>query len=176
MAQMTQISFQPALDPFHATFRLLRLWPLLNQHGPLHFNTVRILDFVLLFPFYIRGIRLATKHQKHKKLSEKYPQLRPYGQLPDPRVLFERMEPMQTAAIQTVMSHGMLDEKAWKQGEVSPIGNEVPQSITRRVAELNEQQLELMGFLKVLATEYELTGDSGLKARTGLLDHRYDAI
>src|SRR5229473_1533980 len=160
VAQMSQLVFQPALDALHAAFRLLRLRPILNgQH--LSRDHVRILDFYLIFPFRIRAIRLAPTHQKFKKLAEKYAYLTPYGEQPDGPLLFQRMEPMQTAAL--------------KSDAVEPTAQPVPHEIAVRTEILNAEQADLIEFLSLLASDYELSGDNGLKARTGLLEHRYDA-
>jgi hypothetical protein len=52
VAHVIQLTYQAAFDPFHAIFRLLRLWSILKRR-PLPHDTVRILDFYLLFPFRI---------------------------------------------------------------------------------------------------------------------------
>jgi hypothetical protein len=175
VAQMSQLVFQPALDAFHAMFRLLRLRPILNvQH--LSRDHVRILDFYLIFPFRIRTIRLAPTHQKFKKLAEKYAYLTPYGEQPDAPLLFRRMEPMQTAALETLAARSYIDLTALKSDEVEPTAQLVPREIAVRTEILNAEQADLIEFLRLLASDYELSGDNGLKARTGLLEHRYDAV
>src|SRR5262249_55290164 len=71
VASMIQLTYEPALDPYHTTFRFLRLRPVIAQHGPLHRDHARILDFYQLFPFRIAEIRLTPKHRKFRKLAEK---------------------------------------------------------------------------------------------------------
>jgi hypothetical protein len=51
----------------------------------------------------------------------------------------------------------------------------LPPALAERIAALNEADAELLGALRVLATEYPLEGVDGLKHRTGLLEYRYDA-
>jgi hypothetical protein len=176
MAQMSQLVFQPALDPFHAVFRFLRLFPLLKSADQLPQDHVRILDFYLLFPFRIREIRLAPEHQRYKRLSDKYADLKPYGEQPDAPLLFGRMEPMQTAALETLASRGFLDIRAFQSDEVRPTSLAVPDELASRVFSLNDQQSDLLEFLTTLATNYELSGKDGLKARSQLLEYRYDAV
>ena len=83
---------------------------------------------------------------------------------------------MQVAGIETLVSNSMIDYKAWHQKELVPTENSVPPVISHRVNQINEQQADLMEFLELLVLEYELTGNNGLKSRTGLLEYRYDAI
>jgi hypothetical protein len=176
VAQVTQITFQAALDPFHSMFRLLRLRELIKQFGALPRDQARILDFYLLFPFRVRDIRLAPKHQRYKKLAEKYAHLTPYGEQPDAPALFNRMEPIQAAALETLASRHFINPIKLARGEVDSTNQLAPNGVMKRIEELNAQQGDLMEFLGVLASDYALLGDQGLKARTGLLEHRYDAV
>nr|WIE92217.1 hypothetical protein P9270_003170 [Mesorhizobium sp. WSM4875] len=176
LAQMTQISFQPAFDAFHAVFRFLRLRTIVEAIGPLPYEKLRIMDFYVLFPHKIKDIRLTQKHQKFKRLSEKYSYMKPYGELPESRLLLERMGPMQIAAVQTLAAHRLVSSRALEQEEVRATETAVPPQLAERVTQLNNSQSDLIEFLTVLASEYQLSGDNGLKARTGLMEHRYDAI
>jgi hypothetical protein len=173
---MTQLVFQPALDPFHAVFRFLRLWPISKAVGSLLIDHVRILDFYLLFPFRIRAIRLAPDHQHFKKLAETYGHLTPYGEQPDASLLFERMRPMQLAALETMATENYLDEEAFLGGTFQATDQKIPEGVLSRIQELNADQADLMIFLQVLAKDYLLSGQNGLKARTELMEYRYDAV
>jgi hypothetical protein len=175
VAQMSQLVFQPALDPFHAVFRFLRLFPIVAS-AALSRDHARILDYYLLFPFRIRSMRLAPAHQKFKRLSETYAHLKPYGEQPDGPLIFERMEPMQTAALETLASRGFLDLKALQSDEIKATTKVIPDELAARVHALNSQQSDLLEFLVVLAQNYDLSGKDGLKARSELLEYRYDAV
>lgn len=171
---MSQLTFQPALDPFHAIFRMLRLLAAIRQ--PILQDHLRIIDFYLLFPFRIRLLRLMTKHQKYKKLADKYEHLTPYGEQPDAPLLLKRMEPMQLAALETLASRSYINTSALTSDLVKRTEREIPVEIAERADELNKNQSDLIEFLRLLAAEYELSGDNGLKARSGLLEYRYDTI
>jgi hypothetical protein len=171
---VSQLTFQPALDPFHAIFRIFRLLQAVNQPAPL--DLTRILDFYLLFPFRIRSLRLAPKHQKYKKLSEKYAHLTPYGEQPEPVLLLKRMQPMQLAALETLASKSYINPSAWASELVQKTERTPPSEIESRAEEQNKQQSDLIEFLQLLAAEYDISGDNGLKARSGLLEYRYDTL
>jgi hypothetical protein len=173
---MIRLTFEPAFDPFHTIFRLLRLRTIIAKTGPLPRDHVRILDFFLLFPFRIASIRLAPHHRRYRKLASKYEAAKPYGEQPDDRLLFNRMEPIQVAALDTLSSHNLTDSDQWKLGEVRATAVLIPNPIAARVEQTNAADAELIEFLGVLASEYELSGVNGLKGRTGLLEYRYDAI
>ena len=172
---MIQLSYQPAFDPFHAVFRLLRLRETVLNGGPLHENHLKILDFYLLFPFRICGIRLRRGHRKFRRLATQYAAAKPYGDQPEDRVLFGRMNTMQTVALDTMSAKRLIDSKKYDLGTVVRTDTIIPDDLAVRVNEANMEGLDLVKFLGVLAREYELLGNDGLKSRSGLMEHRYDA-
>lgn len=172
---MIQLSYQAALDPFHALFRLLRLWPILSK-GPLPHETTRILDFYLLFPFRIGEIRIAKPHMRYKRIAKTYAHTKPYGEQPEGRAILNRMEPIQNAALNTLAANGLIDANRLLLGEVRITDAPIPDDIAPRVNAANDSQADLMEFLGVLASDYKLLGPDGLKDRTGLLEYRYDPV
>ena len=90
---MIRLTYEPAFDAFHAAFRASRIRPILRKDKPLHRDHVRIVDFYQLFPHRIKGIRLMPKHRKFHRLAEQYESRQPYGEQPDDKALFDRMEP-----------------------------------------------------------------------------------
>jgi hypothetical protein len=175
VAQMSQLIFQPALDPYHAMFRLFRLFPILKGTA-LPRDHVRILDFYLLFPFLISTIRLSREGQHFKKLARKYANLKPYGHQPEGPLLFERMDAMQNAAFDTLAFNSFLKKESLAADRVVVADKMLPIDVSQRVIELNDDQSDLLEFLQSLAKEYSLLGENGLKARTGLKEYRYDAV
>jgi hypothetical protein len=173
---MIQISYQPAFDPFHAIYRLLRLRPVISASGPLRRDHVRLLDFYLTFPFRIDAIRLLPKHRRYKNLASLYANAKPYGDQPDDVMLFGRMEPIQTVALETLASNHILDEAELRADMVTPTDADIPKELSQRITIANTNDDVLIEFLKALASEYELSGQNGLKSRTGLLEYRYDAL
>lgn len=172
---MMQLTFQPAYDSYHAIFRLFRLRNILESTRAYR-DTARILDFYLLFPFRIDEIRLSPKHRGYRKLASTYSNIQPYGGLPESIIVFERMAPMQQAASETLKIQGFLDNHSFDQGIVSWTDKQASLTLTLRVDEQNKRQDDLLTFLAILATEYPLLGESGLKARTGLIEYRYDPV
>jgi hypothetical protein len=173
---MIQLTYEPALDPFHAVYRVLRLRSIIANCGPLPRDHVRILDFYQLFPFCIDHIRLARQHRRFRKLASDYKAAAPYGDQPEDRILFNRMEPMQIAALETLATHGLIDPEQWNIGEVRTTESRIPEALAGRIEAANEHDRELHAFLSVLASEYNLTGVNGLKDRTGLMEYRHDAV
>lgn len=172
---MIQLTYQPAFDPFHAVFRFLRLRDTVLQQTELPRDHLRILDFYLMFPFRSGDIRLMPRHRRFKKLAQVYGSARPYGDIPDDRILFNRMSPIQGAALDTLAKKNLVAPERYKLGLVASTADAIPDPLHVKVTETNEQQNDLLEFLVALATEYPLLGPDGLKDRSGLMDHAYDA-
>jgi hypothetical protein len=173
---MIQLSYQPAFDPFNAVYRILRPLPTIRRHGPLHRDQVRILDYYLLFPNRLAAIRMLPQHRGSKRLALRYEATKPYGEQPDDRTLFERMEPMQAAALQTLAEHNIVDPAELEIGLIKVADAPLAPELDQRIAAANKKDAELIAFLGVLASEYPLAGPNGLKDRTALLEFRYDTV
>lgn len=173
---MIQITFQPALDPFHAVFRLMRLFPIIESCGGLTYEQVRVLDFYLLFPFRADEIRLLPNHRRFKKLTKATEYLKPYGELPDSIVLFERMAPIQMVAAQTLSERKYFYGEEFARGVIKCTSHLIPVELKDRIEKLNAEQENVIEFLHLLAAEYSASGKDGLKSRTGLIEYRYDKV
>jgi hypothetical protein len=173
---MMQLTYQPAFDPYHTAYRLLRLREFVLQKRSLHEDQIKILDFYLLFPFRIEGLRLSPTHRKYRKLSSHYSGMKPYGELPDDRILFGRMGPLQIAALDTLAVKGLINGEFYETGTIAKTAEELHDALRARLAAANAAQSDLMEFLDVLASEYDLLGKDGLKDRSQLMEYRYDAI
>ncbi len=174
---MTQLSYQPAFDPYNAIFRTLQLreggW--LDKTIP--YDALRIADFFLLFPLFLqdKDVRFRPEHRSFRRLGKDYLASKPYSRLPDKRTLFRRIEPFQVAAIGSLVHSGFVDAKNWKQRQIISTKAEPPSKLIARVKEENSANAELIDAILKLLQDYPLTGRNGLKHRTGLLEYRYDA-
>lgn len=172
---MNYLSFQPAFDVFHAEFRLLRLRRIMSADSPWYYEQLRIADFYLLFFFRLHHARLSPKHRALKKLSRESGSVR-YEQQPDDRLLFNRMEKIQLAAIGTLISKGFFEREFFGKGLVVETEQQEPEHLLARIEAANAIDTRRLEAIQTLIDGYDLLGPDGLKARTGLLEHRYDAV
>jgi hypothetical protein len=172
---MIQLTYQPALDPFHTVFRLLRLRASVLGDKPISRDHFRILDFYLLFPFRSGSIRLQQGHRRFKRVAQEYEKFRPYSDIPEDRVVFNRMMPIQGAALDTLVRKGLLAREAFERGFVVRTDAALFAELQSKIDQSNAEQPDLLEFLRALATDYDLLGRNGLKDRTDLMDYSYDA-
>lgn len=171
---MIQLAFEPAFDPFHAVFRILRQMEY-RSGVPVPILRVKILDLYLVEPRRCLDIRLPPQLKRAAKQAASN-QPPTYGQRPSATVLFNRMSPMQDAAIQTLVIQGILDGDAFSQGQVVSGEIPVPEGLKSRIDGANAREEALMSFLCADLDEIALDGPKGLKNRTELGEYRYDIV
>lgn len=173
---MTQLTYNEAFDPYHAVFRVLRLHTACDFSARLPFDTLRILDFYLLFPFRLQAIRLFSNDTGWRKISKSYEGQAPYGTMPEDNSLFARMEPFQRAAAASLVHSGYLSADAWDLNEVQFTAEKLSATVMARCAELNTRMADIVDILCQIKGRYPLGGRGGLKDRSGLLEYRYDSV
>jgi len=173
---MIHLTYEPAFDPLHTMFRALRLREGLSRPFRLPRDLFRILDFYLLFPASLQNLRFRPEHQRLKRQAAATKRAPSYGPRPDDLVLFERMRPFQDAALDTLALRGFFSNDALNEGWAKSENQPVPPELIGRVQATNAEEADLLTALRTIATGYQLEGVNGLKDRTGLLEHRYDAV
>ncbi len=172
---MIQLSFQPAFDVVHTAFRCIRLFSVCRDRREVTVDVARILDFYLLFPFRLGEIALRKDHIWIRQLAKKYKDAQPYGVQPDAKTVFERMSPIHFAAFENLALLKLIDRDAYEARLFRPSESPVPPSLLARVASANDREADLIDALRLLANDYPDSGAESLKARTALLEYRYDA-
>lgn len=173
---MMQLTYNEAFDPYHAVFRFLRLHLACDISAGLPFDTLRILDFYLLFPFRLQAMRLFSNDTGWRRISKSYEEQAPYGAMPDDSTIFSRIEPFQRAAANSLVHSGHLVIDAWDMNEVQFTTEKLPAAVMMRCSELNNRMEDVVGILCQIKARYPLGGRDGLKDRTGLLEYRYDSV
>ncbi|MCK4816254.1 hypothetical protein KA005_10840, partial [bacterium] len=143
---------------------------------PMPFESIRILDFFLLFPFLIGDVKLKQKDRKFRKFAENYNHLRPYARMPESSQLLERMRPFQVAAAKGLAGSNLLDADSWKEGIFATTDVSLPPQLEETITNANAEQSDLLDMLSEFANSYPLSGPDGLKARSSLLEFRYDTV
>jgi hypothetical protein len=163
--------YHPAFDIYHGVFRLLRLLRELPK-GPTELERVRILDFYLLFPQLLRGVRFPAGSASLKNYFSRLPGL--YEQIEDPKALFARLAPYQQAALDALASRRLIDAEALSQSKVMRTEIAIPLELERAIAGRNADS-KVIQFLTGPLSRVSLYGPKGLKERTDLFEYRYDA-
>ncbi|MDH0126776.1 hypothetical protein N7376_22630 [Brucella intermedia GD04153] len=173
---MTQLSYNEAFDPYHTAFRFLRLFFGCKLKRAVPYDKFRILDFYLLHPYRLQNLQLFADDTRWRAVSRSYAKVKPYGELPDDNSLFERMAVFQKAAAGSLARAGIISEDEWTRNLVLFAPDPVSGEVEQRCQELNGTMSDIIGILSEINERYALNGRDGLKARSGLLEYRYDPV
>lgn len=175
VAQMIQLSYEPAFDAAHAMYRALRLCEGVLAGKRIPKTLFRLIDYYLLFPDRLEAIRLRNEHRRIRTIA-KSERAAIYGSRPDDQTLFQRMETFSDVALAHLAEQGVLDGEALHEGWILRTSTSLPVELAARVRLANEADRVLLEALQVLINDYPFEGADGLKHRSGFLEYRYDAI
>lgn len=168
--------YHPAQDPYHAAFRLTRI----IAHAEMdHFfaDQLRILDFFLLYPSFLREIKFPQELKRWRSKVETAQN--PYHVTGNALTLFTRLRPVQAAGLGLLVGSGFITGSGPE--PVSVKFNPSTKSVLDVVALARDRNssgddLVVLEFIARKLAKLPFFGRKGLKARTGLLEFRYDSI
>lgn len=163
--------YHPAFDVNHARLRLIQL---LDSANPpeLSFDLLRILDFYFLFPHLLANIQLSRGMTRMKR--ELGARANKYNRVPSPRTLIRQMEGVQETAIRALEAVHLVEFPLAGISTVKRSSAPLPDGLVRVINEQPEGERALAQALATEVAKIPLNGPDGLKARTGLLEYRYD--
>jgi hypothetical protein len=162
--------YHPAFDSHHSAFRQLVLLSQLPAATSTE-TQLRILDYYFLFPSELGNVTFPNDLRKEKK---QWAQLKSrYNQIPDPRRVFDELKPYQEEGIRMLAATGVIKiEEVSGHLNISLVN--IPESFLPVVNSATEEHSEILRLLAGEFSKIDLYGASGLKARTGLFEYRYD--
>ena len=178
VARMIQLAFEPGFDPFHSAFRILRQLEF-RPRTEVPVARVKLLDVYVAEPRRCLDIRLSPGLlRKLKRPAQLAAACQPptYGQRPSVNAFFNRMSPMQDAAIQTLVLQGFLEASEFDRDRLLRTGKPLEERLCARIIEVNNRQRDLMTFLLHDLEAISFNGSDGLKDRTTLGEFRYDLV
>jgi hypothetical protein len=164
--------YHPAFDLYNCIFRMLQLLSY-SKEDEVDLDKLRIWDFYLTFPNLVKDISFPSdlRHLKDRIFKEKD---NPYEDVTDPKQVFEKMNSYQISAIKCLASYGFVDSKSLDKSKVRKTSKEIPPELMEKLNDLENQKGNVIKLLTSDLVTLPLFGDKGLKARTGLLEFKYD--
>lgn len=162
--------YHPAYDANHCIFRMLLL---LSHSDPVvRIDEMKIMDFYVLFPHLLKSIRLPARYNEYKKSFSKLPE--PYEHTEKYIEIFHQLSEIQNAAIANMLSKDILDIDSYYEGKVKRSDNKLPESLSRHLKGCAYGDDMWFTFVAKEIPRIGINGPKGLKARTGLMEFRYD--
>jgi hypothetical protein len=173
VALVIQLAYQPAYDPFHTVLRMIRIADFMGT--PPSVGQARIADFYLSFPRRLDDVKFpkGMRGRLRVALAGVPPH---YGAAPADETVLRKMRPIQDAAMQTLLGNSSLDNDAFEAGTIALDLDSVSERLLERARALNLEWQSLVELIRDMIAAVPLEGVQGLKHRTGLGEHRYDAV
>lgn len=173
------IFYHPKDDSIHCIFRFLYILSVIEESS-IELDRLKIIDFYLLFPTLllsddktpvlpvVKGLTKPVK-EKLKKLAD------PHERMPSHKILFSSLGDYQLQALDVMRAQNLChisQDNVISRGECFHSVH-----VTRLTQENNSFSENSMyaGIIKLLM-QRDLHGSAGLKARSKLMEYRYDAI
>lgn len=164
--------YHPAFDLYNCIFRMLQLLNY-SKEEEIHIDKLRIWDFYLTFPNLVRNMAFPAdlRHLKESIFKEKN---NPYEEITDQKQIFDRMQTYQMSAIKCLASYGFVDSSLLAKNKIKKTGKEIPTSLLEKLTDLQNQKGNVIKLVTSDFVNLPLFGEKGWKARTGLLEFKYD--
>ncbi len=164
--------YNPIYDIYHGVFRILRILETLESN-PYRLEFIRIADFYFLFPHLFSEITLPRKYTKLKRQMATYKNN--YNEVPNHKGLLRELLKCQLMAIRSVAGAGLIDKEKFQKGVVIRSSKTLPKNLIEVIAQDQEERSYINDVILALS-DITLQGPGGLKARTNLMEFRYDIV
>lgn len=170
------ITYNPAFDLYHSIYRIAHILEKMDDKG-FEVDKVRIWDFYLSFPDRVHTITIRRDEEDLRKWRSTFlkRENNPYEFQGDNRKLFEWLKPVQVSALNCLVSCGIIDKECYENGRVKVASADMLKQHLDRVGEMTPRERNVLAFMGTLSHMVNMTGEYGLKARTKLLESKYDA-
>lgn len=162
--------YTPAYDIYHCIYRMVFILKKININQPIEIDRLKIIDFYLVFPSLIPEIKFPRNFISLKKPYKKYDTK--FRKVTNKYVTFQTMKPLQDQAISYLCLKGYIsylnDEKIYP----TPLINSLELPFRDVYFKYTNKEIEDKLFQFFLNIEFN--GDNGLKARTNLMEYKYD--
>lgn len=164
--------YHPVYDVNHGMFRLLRLLNA-SPSESLEWDAYRIVDFYYVFPHLLAEVSWPRAFNGQKK---KYKgSASSYTRIPSPKVFIRQLRGVHETIVRSLASKGYLEPIGDVPMTLKRTEQEIPEQLVRAFARADQDE-DLVELLAVNIASIPLAGKDGLKARTRLLEHRYEAL
>lgn len=166
------LSYHGAFDLNHCIYRMIRL---IEEHPEksMQVDAFRVLDYYLLFPHELQKPswpRALSKRAADMNFTETK-----YNRINSPRHMAHQLELIEDLGAKSLAAKGLLDPGDLERRVLTRTTRLLPSELESLISRGSGREDQLVAFLARDLSQIPLLGDKGLKARSGLLEHRYDA-
>lgn len=167
--------YDPAIDIGHAVFRLMLIIRRANNRK-IEIDRYRIIDFYMLYPSALSEFRMPSLPDRNfselKRQAKSWENK--YNKLGNKKMVFMQLSGIQRAAIDHLVSSGILDSKQAQIGYLARSDKALPEDFLNYLDEVEPINKNIVNFLWDFSLTHPLFGEGGLKERSKLMEYRYD--
>lgn len=169
------LTYQPQNDIYNGIFRILSLL-MYDTTRQYNIELLRILDFYYVFPNFIYDIKFPSTLRKEKAIFKKYNE-NTYFAKGNKLQFFYMLTQIQDKGFKILISKNILNCSLYEK-EIIKLNNDIclATSLLEQIKKRNQENKEIIDFLVCKLSKIEFLGNNGLKARTGLMEYRYDSF
>lgn len=163
------IMYHPSYDAHHCAYRYLNL---LKSFSNLQCDKaiLSIADFYYVYPHLLQKIeKLPSPLHRYKSLISKVKS--PFEITPNAKSLYFELKSLQSVALANLQHRGLVTLTGKKVCLVSEL---VPESLLHKFEHDPFGQSEIFKLLVNELPKVKMTGENGFKARSGLMEYKYD--
>ncbi|MGV4528970.1 ABC-three component system middle component 5 [Ornithobacterium rhinotracheale] len=170
------ILYNNAFDLYHTIFRMLHLLSKVGDKRTIEVERIRIWDYYLLFTDEIFKLKPKRQEKEYKELLKeiKITKKNPYYQVYDKRKTLEKIKPYQLSALNSLASYNIIDKEGLLREEIKINSFELLEEYARAVGNLSPREKNIITIVTTTFSDISLTGNSGLKKRSDLIESKYD--
>lgn len=169
------LTYQPQNDIYNGIFRILSLL-MYDTSREYHIDLFRILDFYYIFPNFINEIRLPSAIIKDRELFKKYSK-NIYFPKGNKKQIFYQLTKKQNDSFNVLVSRSILNCSLFEKEIIKINENiDIAPFLCEQIQYRNEENKDIIDFLVNKLSKITFLGKDGLKARSGLMEYRYDIV
>lgn len=164
--------YHPIYDVNHCVYRTLLILES-SIHNDIELDLYRHIDFYLLFPHLLKKIQpFPAELASFRKIIKNMPE--PYELMINVKRAIFDLEAIQTTALQNLIAKNIIEFDSYKNKNIRRTQVQLPEAINKMImgnSIVNEE------WFRMLINEFptiNFLGKKGLKARSGLMEFRYD--
>lgn len=166
------IIYHPKTDLYNCIFRLISVAKI-GEEKCFNVARLRMYDFFVLFPHFVEEVAFpkGTEYSWLKSKAKELP--KPYENMPDKKRLFSELSDYQIQAVQILKAKNILKEE---ESGLTVSDNFYSDSVQSLLKDNFILKSEFFNKLVISLNDISLTGEKGLKKRSGLMEYRYDVV
>ena len=169
------LTYQPQNDVYNGIFRILSLL-MYDTTREYHIDLLRILDFYYIFPNFICDIKFPSNLIKDKAIFKKYSD-NLYFIKGQKKQIFYTLTKVQDSSLNILFSKNILDCSLYKKEIIKLNANiDFAPFLYEQIMYRNTENKDIIDFLINKLSKIDFLGENGLKARTGLMEYKYDSF